>query len=489
MENYSVYEDIAHRTGGDIYVGVVGPVRTGKSTFIKRVMETLVIPAADEKLRAEMTDELPQAAAGKTVMTTEPKFVPATAAKITVAKGADVSVRLVDCVGFAVDGAGGFDEEGAPRLIHTPWSAEPMPFEQAAALGTQKVIKEHSTIGVLVTTDGSITEIPRENYVVAEERAVRELKEIDKPFVILLNTKKTSSVSALKKALEEKYGVPVVAMNVEKMSEHDVLELFKKVLFEFPVTRIDVKLPNWLRTFTEDHAAVDGALSAVKKAAVSVRKMRDCFALESLFDSDAPYLNPDEIRMDLGKGRAEITIGTKEEFFYQTISATCGEDLRDHLSLMQYLQAVAGIKKAYDKVKDALKDAEENGYGIVYPSEVDYTLEKPRLVKKGASYGVEFKAKASGYHIVRVDVTGQISPIIGSQQQGEDFVAETLSAYEEGENRVWETNIFGKTLRSLVEGEMAGKSNAMPIELRKKMRRILTKIVNDGKTNVFCLLF
>ncbi|MBQ7769705.1 MAG: stage IV sporulation protein A [Clostridia bacterium] len=489
MENYSVYEDIAHRTGGDIYIGVVGPVRTGKSTFIKRVMETLVIPAADEKVRAEMTDELPQSAAGKTVMTTEPKFVPKTAAKITVAKGADVSVRLVDCVGFAVDGASGFEEDGSPRLVNTPWHTEPMPFEQAAAIGTEKVIREHSTIGVLVTTDGSITDISRENYVAAEERAVRELQGIDKPFVILLNCKNPSEVSALKKTLEEKYGVPVVAMNVEKMGEGEMLELFQKILFEFPVMRIDVKLPKWLRTFAEDHGAVHGALSAVKNAAANIRKMRDCFALETLFDSDADYLNPDEIRMDLGKGRAEITIGTKEEFFYRTISETCGEELRDHLSLMQYLKAVASIKKDYDKVKDALKEAAENGYGIVYPREEDYTLEKPQLVKKGASYGVEFKARASGYHIVRVDVTGQISPIIGSQQQGEDFVNDTLRAYEEGEERVWETSIFGKSLRSLVEGEMAGKSNAMPVELRKKMRRIVTKIVNDGKTNVFCLIF
>lgn len=489
MENYSVYEDIAHRTGGDIYIGVVGPVRTGKSTFIKRVMETLVIPAADEKDRVEMTDELPQSAAGKTVMTTEPKFVPATAAKITVTKGAEVSVRLVDCVGFAVDGANGFEENGAPRLVHTPWSAEPMPFEQAAALGTEKVIREHSTIGILVTTDGSITEIPRANYVAAEERAVRELKEIDKPFVVLLNCKDPSSAFALQKSLEEKYGVPVVAMNVESMGEGEMLELFQKVLFEFPVARIDVKLPGWLRTFAEEHTAVDGALSAVKRASVNIRKMRDCFALESLFDRDDNYLNPDEIRIDLGKGRAEIIIGTKEEFFYRTISDTCGEDLHDHLSLMQYLQAVAGIKKDYEKVKDALKEASENGYGIVYPSEEDYALEKPRLVKKGASYGVEFKARASGYHIIRVDVTGQISPIIGSEEQGKDFVEETLRAYDEGEQQVWETNIFGKSLRSLVEGEMAGKSNAMPVELRKKMRRIVTKIVNDEKTNVFCLIF
>lgn len=489
MENYSVYEDIANRTGGDIYIGVVGPVRTGKSTFIKRFMETLVIPAADESARAVMTDELPQSAAGKTVMTTEPKFVPAKAAKIAVSKGAEASVRLVDCVGFAVSGASGFEEDGAPRLVNTPWQETPMPFEQAAALGTEKVIKEHSTIGVLVTTDGSITDIPRENYLEAEARAVRELQSLDKPFVILLNCKEPAASLELKKSLEEKYGAPVVALNVEKMGEEEILEILQKALFEFPVTRIDVKMPKWLQSFPENNAAVDALLSAVKSAAKNITKMRDCLALEKLFDDAADFINPDEIRMDLGKGKAEIFISAKEGLFYRVLSDTCGETLPDDLSLMQYLQSVAGIKQEYDKVKDALKEAEEHGYGIVYPSEADYSLAKPRLVKKGASYGVEFKAKASGYHIVKVDVTGSVSPIIGTQQQGEEFVQSTLEAYEEGEEKVWETNIFGKSLRSLVENELSGKSNAMPVELRKKMRRTITRIVNDGKNNVICILF
>lgn len=488
MENYNVYEDIAGRTGGDIYIGVVGPVRTGKSTFIRRFMETLVLPSATEETRGVMTDELPQAAAGKTVMTTEPKFVPSKAARISV-KGAEAFVRLVDCVGFAVEGATGFEEEGAPRLVKTPWQDSPMPFEQAAALGTEKVIKEHSTIGILVTTDGSITEIPRENYISAEERAVRELKALEKPFVILLNCKSPQAQTTLKKELENKYEAPVVAMNVEEMGESELLALLQTALFEFPVQRIDVKMPKWLQTFPEDNGAVSTLLSTLKKATESIVKMRDCFALERLFDETMKFTNPDEIRMELGKGRVEISVGATEELFFETLSNECGEKISDDACLMQYARSLAGMKKEYDKIKDAFEEAGKNGYGIVYPGEEDYTLEKPQLVKKGAGYGVRFKANASSYHIVKIDVTGIVSPIIGTKQQGEEFVEDTLKTYEEGEEKVWETNIFGKSLRALVGEELAGKTDAMPVELRRKMRRTMTKIVNEGKGNIFCILF
>lgn len=488
MENYNVYEDIAGRTGGDIYIGVVGPVRTGKSTFIRRFMETLVLPSATEETRGVMTDELPQAAAGKTVMTTEPKFVPSKAARISV-KGAEAFVRLVDCVGFAVEGATGFEEEGAPRLVKTPWQDSPMPFEQAAALGTEKVIKEHSTIGILVTTDGSITEIPRENYISAEERAVRELKALEKPFVILLNCKFPQAQTTLKKELENKYEAPVVAMNVEEMGESELLALLQTALFEFPVQRIDVKMPKWLQTFPEDNGAVSTLLSTLKKATESIVKMRDCFALERLFDETMKFTNPDEIRMELGKGRVEISVGATEELFFETLSNECGEKISDDACLMQYARSLAGMKKEYDKIKGAFEEAGKNGYGIVYPGEEDYTLEKPQLVKKGAGYGVRFKANASSYHIVKIDVTGIVSPIIGTKQQGEEFVEDTLKTYEEGEEKVWETNIFGKSLRALVGEELAGKTDAMPVELRRKMRRTMTKIVNEGKGNIFCILF
>ena len=489
MENYSVYEDIASRTGGDIYIGVVGPVRTGKSTFIKRFMEKLVIPTADENTRAVMVDELPQSAAGKTVMTTEPKFVPAKAAKVSFGKGAEASVRLVDCVGFAVAGASGFEEDGAPRLVKTPWSDEALAFEEAAAIGTEKVIKEHSTIGLLVTTDGSITDIPRSGYVAAEERAARDLKSIGKPFVILLNCKRPQEQETLRRALEEKYEAPGVARNVEEMGEEEITFVLQKALFEFPVTRIDVHMPKWLQTFPETAKAVEGMLSVVKTASKSICKMRDCAVLESLFDADSDYCNPDEIRLNAGTGSVELFVGAKAKLFYQMLGEACGEEIADDLALMQYVQSVADVKRDFDKVKDALKDAEEKGYGIVYPSEAEYALEEPKLVKKGAGYGVEFKAKASGYHIIKVDVTGKVSPIIGTKQQGEDFVDDTLKTYAEGQEKVWEINIFGKSLRALVGDELAQKSGAMPLELRRKVRRVVTRAVNEGKNNVVCILF
>ena len=489
MENYSVYEDIAHRSGGDIYIGVVGPVRTGKSTFIKRFMETLVIPSAKESERAVMTDELPQSAAGKTVMTTEPKFVPAKAAKITIAKGTEAAVRLVDCVGFAVSGANGFEEDGAPRLVKTPWQDTPMPFEQAAALGTEKVIKEHSTIGVMITTDGSITDIPRTAYVAAEERAVAELKALDKPFVIVLNCKAPSTQEDMRRALEEKYGASVVAVNVEEMGEAEILQILQKALFEFPVTSIDVKIPKWLQALPEDNVAVEGLLTSLKRATETIVKMRDCFALENMFDEDAEFLNPDEIRLDLGTGRAELAIGAKEALFYEVLSSACGEDVRDDLQLMKFVRDLAEVKRDYNKVKGAFAEAEKNGYGIVYPTAEEYDLEKPQLVKKGAGYGVQFRASATSYHIVKVDITGSVNPIIGTKQQSEEFVSETLRSYDEGRDKVWETNIFGKSLKALVGDELSGKTNAMPVELRRKMRRAVTRIVNEGKGNVICILF
>lgn len=487
MENYNVYQDISTRTDGDIYIGVVGPVRTGKSTFIRRFMETLVLPFASPSEKAVMLDELPQAAAGKTVMTTEPKFVPAKAAKIAVSKGAEAAVRLVDCVGFAVDGAVGFEEDGAPRLVRTPWQTEPMPFQAAAELGTEKVIKEHSTIGILMTTDGSVTDLPRSAYEEAEERAVRELQALQKPFVIVLNCQNPDEVDGLKTTLENKYGAPMVALNVEKMGEEDIKQILQKALFEFPVLRIDIKMPKWLQALSTENFAVAALVNKVKSAVVGMEKMRDCFALETLFESEEDFINPEEIYIDLGTGRVEVAIGVKESLFYRVLSDTCQEEIADDLSLMRYVTALSKGKHLFGKLEDALAAADERGYGIVYPQESEYTLEKPELVKKSAGYAVQFKAKATGYHIVKVEVGGEVSPIIGTKQQGEDFVADTLQAYEEGD--IWETNIFGKSLRSLVSEELAGKADGMPSELRKKVRRAIGKIVNDGKSNLICIVF
>ncbi len=489
MENYNIYEDILSRTGGDIYVGVVGPVRTGKSTFIKRFMETLVIPSAPHSERAVMTDELPQSAAGRTVMTTEPKFVPAKAAKIAVGKGAEASVRLVDCVGFAVEGANGFEEDGEPRLVRTPWHDHPVAFEEAAALGTEKVIQEHSTIGVLVTTDGSVTDIPREAYIRAEERAVKELQGLKKPFVIVLNCKDAGSALGLKEELEIKYQAPVVAVNVESMGEEEIKQILQKALFEFPVLRVDVKIPKWLQSLPADNKAVAALLQKVKGASAQIEKMRDCFALERLFEEEEEYRNPTELYLDLGRGRAEITVGVKDSLFYQVVSEACGEEIPDDLSLVKYLVGLSSAKRTFDKVQEAMEKADKEGYGIVYPKEEEFSLEKPKLVKKSAGYGVQFRAAATSYHIVKVEVRGQVSSIIGTRQQGEDFVEDTLKAYDEGQEKVWETNIFGKSLRALVADELSGKADGMSTELRKKVRRTVSKIVNDGKNNLLCFVF
>ncbi len=489
MENYNIYQDVSCRTGGDIYVGVVGPVRTGKSTFIKRFMETLVIPSASGERRGEMIDELPQAAAGKTVMTTEPKFVPAKAAKISVGKGAEASVRLVDCVGFAVEGAAGFEEEGEPRLVHTPWHTEPIPFEKAAEMGTERVIREHSTIGVLVTTDGSITDIPRSSYEAAEERAVRELKALKKPFVVLLNCRVPQEAEELRAELEKKYEAPMVALNIENMTEGDIQNILQKALFEFPALRIDVRLPRWLQALPAENPTVAGLLARIKASVGNIERMRDCFALEETFVGDENFTCDGGLSIDLGSGRVELCIDAKEALFYRVLSEECGENLADDLALMKYLRGLSGTKRVFERVKDALREADEKGYGVVLPDEEEYRLEKPRLVKKSAGYGVQFEAKAAGYHIVKVEVRGQVSPIIGTKQQGEEFVAETLRRYDEGEEQVWETNIFGKSLKELVCDELAGKADGVSPELRKKLRRAVGKIVNDGKGNLLCIVF
>ena len=489
MEEYGVYEDVASRTGGDIYIGVVGPVRTGKSTFIKRFMETLVIPFCDVSVRAEMTDELPQAAAGKTVMTTQPKFVPAKAAKVSVREGVTASVRLVDCVGYAVEGAGGFEEDGKPRLVSTPWQEEPLPFERAAELGTEKVVKDHSTVGVLVTTDGSITEIPRGNYVAAEERTVKELKGIGKPFIVLLNCKEPQKAGALCAELQEKYDVPVVAVNVEKMGKDELLGVLEKTLLEFPVVSVDVKIPKWLQIMPEGHGKVQKILSALKAKAPKLKKMKDCFSLEKLFDDEEDFCNPMGVQMDLGTGTVEVCIEAKEGLFYRVLGEECGEEIADEASLLALLKTLSDNKRHYEKVKCALEQAEERGYGIVEPTVQEYELSKPKLVKKGQNYGVTFEAKTQGYHLVKVAWSGSVCPIIGGKEQCQRFYEETMDQFENDAGQVWDINIFGKSLRDLLGEALKGKADAMPYELRAKMRRLLTRIVDERKNNAICLLF
>ena len=488
MQNYSVYEDMASRTGGDIYIGVVGPVRTGKSTFIKRFMEKLVLPFAEPTARKRMTDELPQPAAGKTVMTTEPKFIPAKAATIKIRDGVNASVRLVDCVGYAVAGASGFEEDGKPRLVKTPWQEEALPFEEAASLGTEKVIKEHSTIGVLVTTDGSITEIPRESYAEAEERTAMELRAIGKPFVILLNCKDPANAEELRVSLEEKYETPVVAANAEKMDKNAILFLLQKALFEFPLTQLDIRLPVWVQTLPQTDKIVSALMEKLKKTVPTLTRMRDCLSFETTFEEDGYFQATDGVSMDLGTGKATLTLTAKDGLFYRVLGEKCGEEIADDYSLMRYMVALSEAKRGYDKIKDAFRAAEEDGYGSVTPLISEMVLEEPKLVKKGSGYGVHFKASAPSYHIFRVDVGGEVSPIVGSQAQGEEFAKETREKFDLGDGSVLDTNIFGKTLKDLLSEDLSKKTETVPHELKKKMRRTLTRIVNEGRGGVICIL-
>lgn len=490
MENYNIYEDIANRTQGALYIGVVGPVRTGKSTFIKQFSKQLVIPAAAGEKRSQMQDELPQSAAGKTIMTTEPKFVPAQPAEVRLGENTVAKVRLIDCVGFLVDGAAGAEEDGKQRLVNTPWQETPLPFETAAKLGTEKVIRDHSTVAVLVTTDGSITDIPRENYVRAEETTVSELKELEKPFVMLLNCREpeTSAAQNLRTELEEKYGCRVLAVNVEAINKEDLLRVLECLLFEFPVTGIDVHIPDWMRTLPAENGLIGEIFDRLRAIAPKIEKMRDCSLLDEAFQDSEIVLAVTDVGLNLARGTADCTLAMREEVFYRAISEQCGEEIAGDCDLLRYVTALAESKRNYDKIKDAFNAAEECGYGVVSPVVAEVKLEEPRLTRQGQNFAVRFTADAPAYHIFKIDVSAAVEPIIGTREQGEEFTKGLLTDYENDEEKLWKTEVFGRSIRSLVDEEFMKKSGGMSENLQKKMRRTISRIVNDGKGGILCIL-
>ena len=490
MQSNDIYGDIAERTSGEIYIGVVGPVRTGKSTFISRFMEKLVIPGIGGKNKKQVaTDELPQSAAGRTIMTTEPKFVPANSAELKFGK-ARAKVRLIDCVGYLAEGAVGHEEDGAPRMVKTPWSDELMPFEKAAELGTEKVISEHATIAVLITTDGSICEIPRADYVKPEERVVNELKALNKPFAVVLNCADSESDAAkdLANELSEKYSAPVLPLNVLKMTEEDITRVIEKVLMEFPVRRRDIELPEWMRVLSPSHPVIEEILKEVAENADKTAKISDYAVLENAFSDNENFFPPCETTADLSTGGLKYKIEAKPDFFYRAISEECGEKIENELSLMSYVKGLKDAKAAYIKLKQALSDAQETGYGVVTPSVEEMKLNEPEVVKKNGRYGVRLKAEAPSLHIMKVDVEAEVSPSVASEQQGEELVNYLLSEFENNPNGIWQTNMFGKPLSSLVRESIAGKLDAMPVPARNKMRKTVTRIVNEGKGGVLCIL-
>lgn len=488
MDKFNLLEDIAKRTGGDIYVGVVGPVRTGKSTFIKRFMQSVLDNIEDVNERQRAVDELPQSADGKTIMTTQPRFVPNEAVKVSISENMQANVRMIDCVGYLVEGAEGHKSEGKERMVRTPWSEKEMPFEKAAEIGTEKVIRDHSTIAVLVTTDGTIADIPRTNYIAAEERVVGELKSLGKPFIVLLNSKKPQSNEAqkIRGVLEEKYAVPVVAADVLNMSEQDMAGILETVLLEFPIKQIDAVAPKWIQALSVGSDIVKEAIDAVMKVAENAKKMKDYLNFDEAFDG-LNYLDPpSNIILDAGQGRVEITLSVKEGLFYDVLSSECNESVKNDFDLFYLLKTLSKAKAKTQKLCDALKQAEETGYGVVVPSIDEMSLDTPEMVKQGGQFGVKLSAKAPSLHIIKVDVETEVSPIVGSEEQSEDLVKSLISNPQNDD--IWDANIFGKTLRGLVNDGLQHKLFAIPADAKEKMQKTLGRIVNEGKGGVLCIL-
>ncbi len=491
MEKYQIYEDIQTRTNGDIYLGVVGPVRVGKSTFISQFMQKLVIPNIENKnVKQRAIDELPQSADGKTVMTTQPKFVPNEAVKITVADKINLKVRMIDCVGYLVSGAMGVSENNKPRLVKTPWSDEEMPFEQAAEIGTKKVIEDHSTIGIVLTTDGSVTDIERANYVEAEERVVKEMKACQKPFVMVLNCKNPNSAESKKLAqsLAEKYDCQIVAMNVAEMKDADVDRIFEKMLLEFPVKSIKVNMPKWLQALSFSNPIIEEIVKEVKNFGNNVKKIGDAKKDTVVFMESDSFDPITFSNVEMGEGIIKFNVIPKENLFYKVLSDACGFEINDDYELVSYIKDLAVAKVEYDKLKDALDQVEQTGYGIVVPSKNEYTLENPEVVKQGGKYGVKIKASAPSLHIVKVDVETEVTPLVGTESQSQDLVAYLSEKFENDPDGIWDTNLLGKSLYSLIDDNIGTKILAMPADAQRKMKKTLGKIINEGKGGVLCIL-
>lgn len=491
MEKYQIYEDIQTRTNGDIYLGVVGPVRVGKSTFISQFMQKLVIPNIENKnVKQRAIDELPQSADGKTVMTTQPKFVPNEAVKITVADKINLKVRMIDCVGYLVSGAMGVSENNKPRLVKTPWSDEEMPFEQAAEIGTKKVIEDHSTIGIVLTTDGSVTDIERANYVEAEERVVKEMKACQKPFVMVLNCKNPNSAESKKLAqsLAEKYDCQIVAMNVAEMKDADVDRIFEKMLLEFPVKSIKVNMPKWLQALSFSNPIIEEIVKEVKNFGNNVKKIGDAKKDTVVFMESDSFDPITFSNVEMGEGIIKFNVIPKENLFYKVLSDACGFEINDDYELVSYIKDLAVAKVEYDKLKDALDQVEQTGYGIVVPSKSEYTLENPEVVKQGGKYGVKIKASAPSLHIVKVDVETEVTPLVGTESQSQDLVAYLSEKFENDPDGIWDTNLLGKSLYSLIDDNIGTKILAMPADAQRKMKKTLGRIINEGKGGVLCIL-
>ncbi len=491
MPEHSIYKDIAERTGGDIYVGVVGPVRSGKSTFIKRFMESVVLPNIGEGYSRERArDELPQSAAGKTVMTTEPKFIPEEAIPVVLDNNAQMRVRMIDCVGYLIPDAMGAVENGQPRMVRTPWREEPMPFVEAAETGTHKVITEHATIGMLVTTDGSIGDIGRDSYVEAEERVVRELREIGKPFAVILNSANPASDSARELAyeLEEKYGVPVALVSCLELDAEDIRHILGLVLEEFPVSEITVRMPEWINALEETHRIRASVGESLRRCADRVQKVGDVKAAFAPLAENEYIATAELDHLDLGTGCGRLNISMAEGLYYSVISELTGFLVEGEHELIALLQELSEIKAKYEKVAEAIEQVNATGYGIVMPEVEDLHLEEPKIVKQAGGYGVKLRAAAQSVHMIRANIETEINPIVGTEQQSEDLVRYMLKEFEEDPKSIWASNLFGKSLYELVNEGLHTKLDHMPEESRAKLSETLERIINEGSNGLICIL-
>lgn len=491
MAEYNIYGDIAERTDGYIMLGVVGPVRTGKSTFIKKFMDMLVIPNIENSYQAERArDELPQSAAGRTIMTTEPKFIPNEAVEISLGDNAKFKVRMVDCVGYIVNGSLGYAEDDTPRMVNTPWFDHPISFHEAAEIGTKKVITEHSTIGLVVTTDGSITEIERDDYVQAETRVITELKEIGKPFVVLLNSVNPTGASAqqLKSELEAKHGVPVLAVNCEELDASDINSIIQTVLFEFPLREIQITIPSWIESLSKEHWLRASIYQTVFEKVKGVHKIRHTKQLANDM-CQCEHINRCQIEgMDLGLGNVVMEISPNKELFYKILGEMSGFEIENEERLISLIKELSEVKKEYDKVAFALHEVRERGYGIVAPSTDELTLDEPKIVKQGGRFGVRLKASAPSIHMIKADIETEVSPIVGTEKQSEELVHYLLEEFENDPKKIWESNIFGKSLYELVNEGLHNKLSRMPDESRGKLQETLQRIINEGSGGLICII-
>lgn len=491
MERVDIFKDIAERTGGDIYLGVVGAVRTGKSTFIKKFMELVVLPNIEEEAeRARAQDELPQSGAGRQIMTTEPKFIPNNAVAVQVDEGLKVNIRLVDCVGYAVQGAKGFEDENGPRMVHTPWYDEPIPFQEAAEFGTRKVIQEHSTLGVVVTTDGSIGDLGRHDYLEAEERVVEELKEVGKPFIMIVNSEHPQHLEtmALRNELVEKYDIPVLAQSVEDMTEHDINNILREALYEFPVLEVNVNLPRWVMVLREDHWLRQSYEEAVKETVKDIKRLRDVDRMVGHFNAFEFIEDAQLAGMEMGRGVAEINLYAPDDLYDQILKEVVGVEIRGKDHLLQLMQEFADAKREYDQVAEGLKMVKQTGYGIASPALSDMSLDEPEIIRQGSRFGVRLRAVAPSIHMIKVDVESEFAPIIGTEKQSEELVRYLMQDFEDDPLSIWNSDIFGRSLNSIVREGISAKLSLMPENARYKLKETLERIINEGSGGLIAII-